>query len=96
MEALESIFADAGSPQESLSGWKRKVAQFPWWAEDALYCIEAVLYESDEELQKIAAKARLTLRGQFPREWLRTRLAELQAAFHEEVRIQQERRSPSA
>ncbi|MGH2411367.1 MAG: hypothetical protein ACRDGS_13525, partial [Chloroflexota bacterium] len=85
-EALESIFADA-SDEEALGAWRRKVAQFPWWAEDALYCIDAIL-AADEPLDTIAVEARLPVRSQTVRDWLAARIQPLHAAFDEVVREQ--------
>jgi len=88
-EALESIFADA-SDEEALGAWRRRVARFPWWAEDALYCIDAVL-AGDEPLDDLAAEARLPVRSQAVRDWLAARVRSLHAAFDEVVREQSSR-----
>ncbi|HVA88533.1 MAG TPA: hypothetical protein VNL71_01700 [Chloroflexota bacterium] len=89
-EALESIFADAADQEEALGAWRRKVARFPWWAEDALYCIDAVL-AGDEPLDDIAAEARLPVGSQAVRDWLAARITPLHVAFDEVVREQSSR-----
>jgi hypothetical protein len=92
-EALDSIFADTWTVEEAMSGFRRKVAEFPWWAEDALACIDAIMAEDDQTLQEIAKEAHLPLGGVAARDWLVPRLAQLHATFDDEVQRQQQIRA---
>lgn len=46
---LSSIWMD-NTPEEALVQWKVKVEQFPWYADDALYCINAVIDNPPDNL----------------------------------------------
>ncbi len=49
IEFLEAIWMD-NTEEEAIYQWEVKVKHFPWYASDALYCIEAVIANPPNDL----------------------------------------------
>lgn len=51
-EFLREIWMD-NSPEEALAQWRVKVEQFPWYATDALTCLDAIIADPPSNLVEI-------------------------------------------
>lgn len=49
---LHDICRD-NTEEEALSQWKVKVEQFPWYADDALFCMDWVIENPPEDLRQL-------------------------------------------
>lgn len=52
---LRDIWLD-NTPEEALRQWQNIVAHFPWYADDALYCLNAVIAQPPPNLEDILSE----------------------------------------